>query len=200
MSQLPVTTVDLIRHGMPEGGQRYRGWQDDPLSQPGWLQMEAALRDEQPWELIVTSSLKRCADFAANLGEKHQLPVLVDERLREISFGDWEGRTAAEIFEQTPDAITNFWRDPVNHPPPGGEALDHFSQRVEAAWNDLLASHNGKRILLVGHGGVIRMLIRQILGMPLNNLFRLEVPMAALSQIRIENGLPRLVFHAGRTD
>ena len=197
MNQPPVTTVDLIRHGMPEGGQRYRGWQDDPLSQQGWQQMEAALKDDQPWELIVTSSLRRCADFAASLGEKHGLPVLVDERLRELSFGEWEGRTAAEIFEQTPDAITHFWSDPINHPPPGGEALDHFSQRVGAAWNDLLASHGGKRILLIGHGGVIRMLIRQILGMPLDNLFRLEVPMAALSQIRIENGLPRLVFHAG---
>ena len=192
-----VTTIDLIRHGMPEGGQRYRGWLDDPLSDEGWQQMEQALEKRQPWDLIVTSSLIRCADFANSFGEKLQRPVQVEERLREISFGEWEGRTAGEIIEESPNAITRFWNDPINHPPPGGESLDRFSQRVEAAWSDLCVEHRGKHILLVSHGGVIRMIIGQLLGMPLNNLFRLEVPMAAVSRIRIEAGLPRLVLHLG---
>ena len=191
-----VTTVDLIRHGMPEGGQRYRGWLDDPLSEQGWQQMSEALQREQPWDLIVSSSLIRCADFAQALGARLQRPVQLEPRLREISFGAWEGCTASELFEKTPEAIANFWRDPVNHPPPGGERLDQFAQRIEAAWSELTTEYCGKHILLVGHGGVIRMIIGQLLGMPLNNLFRLEVPMAALSRVRIEADLPRLVFHS----
>ncbi len=192
----PITTIDLIRHGQPEGGERYRGWLDDPLSQEGWQQMSQALEHEQPWDLIVSSSLIRCADFAMSLGNKLQKPVVIEERLREISFGEWEGQTAANIFSETPEAISNFWHDPVNHSPPGGESLDHFSQRISRAWSNLIATQSGKHILLVGHGGVIRMIIGQLLGMPLNNLFRLEVPMAAVSQVRIEDGLPKLVFHS----
>ena len=193
----PVTTIDLIRHGLPEGGQRYRGWLDDPLSETGWLQMRDALAGEQPWELIISSSLIRCADFANVLGDELQRPVQLESRLREISFGEWEGRTASEILEQTPEAIANFWSDPVRYSPPGGERLDQFAQRIETAWSELTAEHRGKHMLLIGHGGVIRMIIGQLLGMPLNNLFRLEVPMASLSRIRIEAGLPRLVFHSG---
>ncbi|MCF6282146.1 MAG: histidine phosphatase family protein [Candidatus Polarisedimenticolaceae bacterium] len=192
----PVTTIDLIRHGMPEGGPRYRGWLDDPLSEEGWLQMSQALEGEQPWDQIISSSLIRCASFAQQLGEKIARPVLLEEGFREISFGAWEGRTAAEIFTETPEAISRFWRDPVNFPPPDGEALDQFAQRINNAWSDLTTRYSGQHILLVSHGGVIRMIIGQVLGMPLNNLFRLEVPMAAISQIRIEDGLPRLVFHA----
>jgi len=192
----PITTIDLIRHGMPEGGQRYRGWLDDPLSQEGWQQMTQALEGEQPWDLIISSSLIRCANFATTLGDRLQKPVLIEERLREISFGEWEGRTAADIFAASPEAISNFWRDPVNHSPPSGESMGQFSQRINSAWDDLISSQRGKHILLVGHGGVIRIVIGQLLGMPLNNLFRLEVPMAAVSRVRIEDGLPRLVFHA----
>ncbi len=192
----PVTTIDLIRHGMPEGGQRYRGWLDDPLSKVGWQQMSDALAGESPWDLIISSSLSRCADFAADLGTKIERPVVTEKRLREISFGDWEGRSAGEIFAESPEAISNFWRDPINHTPPGGEALEPFALRINQAWQALITNHSGKHILLVSHGGVIRMIIGQILGMPLNNLFRLEVPMAAISQIKIEDSLPRLVFHA----
>lgn len=191
-----VTTIDLIRHGMPEGGQRYRGWLDDPLSKDGWQQMSNALEGQSPWDLIVTSPLIRCAAFATDLGAKIERPVMTEARLREISFGDWEGRSAGEIFAKSPEAISKFWCDPVNHAPPGGEALESFAQRINQAWQALITTHPGKHILLVSHGGVIRMIIGQLLGMPLNNLFRLEVPMAAISQIRIEDGLPRLVFHA----
>jgi len=194
MSHL-VTTIDLIRHGMPEGGRRYRGWLDDPLSKSGWQQMSDALVGKSSWDIIITSSLIRCADFAVDLGVKIERPVSTEARLREISFGEWEGRTASEIFAESPEAISNFWRDPMNHAPPGGEALEAFSQRINEAWQELITTHQGKHILLISHGGVIRMIIGQLLGMPLNNLFRLEVPMAATSQIRVEDGLPRLVFH-----
>ena len=192
----PVTTIDLIRHGMPQGGQRYRGWLDDPLSEQGWQQMNEALEREHSWDLIVSSSLIRCADFALALGERLHRPVQLEPRLREISFGNWEGRTASEIYQEAPEEIANFWSDPVNHSPPGGERLEQFAQRIEAVWSELTEEHRGKHILLVGHGGVIRMIIGQLLGMPLNNLFRLEVPMAALSRVRIEADLPRLVFHS----
>ncbi len=113
------TTIDLIRHGEPVGGKRYRGQIDDPLSEKGWQQMWVAVGEHHPWDVIVTSTLSRCRDFAEALGERHGIPVETDARLMEIGFGEWEGRTAAELLAEDPQRLQRFWSDPLNHTPPG---------------------------------------------------------------------------------
>lgn len=203
MSEDVLTKIDLIRHGEPVGGRRFRGSLDDPLSDEGWRQMRAAVAGHAPWQRIVTSPLARCQDFAAELGECLQRPVQIDARLGEIGFGRWEGREVAEIARETPKALDRFWQDPVRHPPPGGEPLARFEARVREAWSNLMQSPPGSHVLVVSHGGVIRMLLaRCVLGMPLDRLWHLEVPYAAVSRIRVyhEGEMPRpvLAFHAGR--
>ena len=197
-----VTTIDLIRHGEPLGGKKYRGQIDDPLSDKGWVQMRQAVGDHHPWNLIITSPLARCYDFAAELGQRHGIEVKADPRLMEIGFGEWEGRTAAELMEEDADRLFRFWRDPLNHPPPGGEPLHRFAARIIAAWNDLLQSYGGKHLLLVGHAGMMRMIIRHVLDMPLDRLFRIQIANAAITRIQVdgegEEALPRLLFHDGR--
>jgi len=59
-----TTTVDLIRHGEPEGGVKLRGWLDDPLSAAGWQQMRAAIAGNNAWQQIVTSPMLRCRELA----------------------------------------------------------------------------------------------------------------------------------------
>ncbi len=108
-----TTTIDLIRHGEPEGGTRFRGWQDDPLSEQGWSQMRQAVGEHNPWQQIISSPLLRCAAFAAELSGRLELPMTTEGRLQEIGFGEWEGRRAAELYQESPDAVGNFWRDPV---------------------------------------------------------------------------------------
>lgn len=192
------TTLDLIRHGEPEGGTRLRGWRDDPLSARGWEQMWGTVGEANSWDLIVTSPLSRCAAFAAALGERHGLPVETEPRLREVGFGDWEGRVPGELYAEDPDGVMGFWTDPVGHPAPGGESIEAFRDRVQAAWSELLERHGERHLLLVTHGGVIRVLLGVVLGAPLSHLFRLEVPYAGLSRVRVSGGLPRVVFHGGR--
>lgn len=197
-----VTTIDLIRHGEPVGGRKYRGQVDDPLSETGWRQMREAVGEHCPWQAIVSSPLLRCAVFAAELAARHGLPLQQDARLMEIGFGAWEGKTAAELLADDPERLTNFWRDPLHHTPPGAETLHSFRERVIAGWNDLLANHAGQHVLLVGHAGVMRMIIREVLEMPLDKLFRLQVGNAAITRIRVDgsgaDALPQLVFHDGR--
>lgn len=193
-----LTTIDLIRHGEPVGGKKYRGQLDDPLSDKGWRQMREAVGDHRPWDAIVTSPLCRCADFAAELAARHGLPIDEDARLREIGFGAWEGRTAAELLAQDAEILHRFWSDPINNTPPGAETLAAFRDRVVAAWDDLLERYEGKHVLVVGHAGMMRMIIRHVLDMPLDAMFRLAVPNAGISRIEVEGGLARLVFHAGR--
>ena len=92
-----TTVIDLLRHGEPQGGRRYRGQIDDPLSELGWKQMWDAVGDHAGWDHIVSSPLLRCRSFAEALGEARALPVSVDAGFREIGFGSWEGFTAADL-------------------------------------------------------------------------------------------------------
>ncbi len=204
MSQpvLISTQIDLLRHGEPVGGRRYRGQTDDPLSEIGWRQMRAAVDDYSAWRAIVTSPLKRCAEFARELGTRIEVPVYPEERLMEIGFGAWEGRTPAEIEGSDPGILARFQRDPVRFRPTGAETLDGFRARVAAAWEELIARHAGKQILVIGHAGIIRMVISLVLEAPVEHMFRIAVDHAALTRIRVlgegRAALPQILFHGGR--
>jgi alpha-ribazole phosphatase/probable phosphoglycerate mutase len=199
MAEVSSTLIDLLRHGEPLGGAKFRGYTDDPLSEQGWAQMRAAVRGESRWQVVVSSPLLRCAEFAAEFAASLNLPLETEERLKEIGFGEWEGRTSEELMKSAPDCLDLFWRDPARYTPPGGEALEAFAARVTASWRDTLARHAGKRILLVAHGGVNRVILCHVLQIPLQNMFRLQVPFAGRSRVRVLGGgaeaLPQLVFH-----
>lgn len=196
-----ITTLDLMRHGEPVGGRKYRGQLDDPLSEKGWAQMRRAVGEHCPWQAIVSSPLLRCADFARELAARHGLPLALDDRLVELGFGAWEGRTADELTVEDPEALIRFRRDPVAHAPPGAEPLAGFRSRILEAWNALHTRHRGKQVLVVAHAGVIRMMVAHVLEIPLQHIFRLQVPSAGITRLRFEsNGddlFPQLLFHAG---
>ena len=195
------TIVDLLRHGEPEGGQMFRGAVDDPLSPVGWEQMRAAVGDYRDWEAIISSPLIRCAAFARELAERLDRPLDIVDGFGEISFGVWEGRSVAEVHATDPLALARFWREPVAHPIPGGEPVETFDRRVGRAWDELMRRHQGRHVLLVAHGGTIRMVLRRLLDMPVRRIWRIEVPFAALSRIRQHRDSeadPHLVFHNGR--
>ncbi|HAS86425.1 MAG TPA: hypothetical protein DCS31_06480, partial [Candidatus Competibacteraceae bacterium] len=77
----------------------------------------------------------------------------------ELSFGIWEGRAVAEVNAADAQALGQFWRDPVGHPIPQGEPVADFDRRIGAAWDGLLRDYQGQHVLLVAHGGVIRMIL-----------------------------------------
>ena len=175
-----ATRIDLLRHGEVEGGERYRGSTDDALSARGWEQMRAAVGDACAWECIISSPLKRCAEFAVELAERHALPLEFDARLQEIHFGAWEGKTAAELLVSHPEHLTRFWNDPVNNPPPEAENLLNFETRVLSAWHEHSAPTSGKRVLIITHGGVIRTIVGHMQGLAWPDRLRIEVPHASV--------------------
>ncbi len=201
MTQL-LTRVDLMRHGEPVGGRRYRGQTDDPLSDKGWAQMRSAVGDARPWDAIVSSTLSRCLAFARELAQRHALSLETDARLKELGFGAWEGRTPEDIRRDDAERLARFWDDPLAHAPAGAEPLVQFQARVLLAWNDVLQRHSGRHVLVVAHAGVIRAIVGHVLEVPLARIFRLHVPSAGITRIEIERTgrylMPRLVFHAGR--
>jgi broad specificity phosphatase PhoE len=148
-----------------------------------------------PWERIVASPLKRCAEFATELAARLAILPEFDERLREMHFGAWEGKTAAELMESDGDALARFWRDPAACPPPGAESLQAFQERVFSAWRDLRQSAGGRRVLLVGHGGTIRTIVCDVLGHPPERLLELELELGygTLRWVRLRGGAAELL-------
>ena len=190
-----TTTLDLLRHGEPVGGRKYRGQIDDPLSEKGWMQMHAAVGETAPWTRIVSSPLLRCRAFAETLAGRHGLPLAFDDRLKEVGFGEWEGKSAAEIEADAPGTLARFKADPVNACPVGAEPLADFHARVAAALDDLLAQYAGQHVLLVGHAGVMRMALAWALQIPLAHAYRIEVATTSLTRLRFDNGRATLIFH-----
>ena len=175
--------IDLLRHGETEGGACYRGRTDDQLTATGWQQMWGAVDGAAHWPGIVSSPLSRCASFASALAERHAIPLQFDERLREMDFGDWEGRTAAELMATAPDDIARFWQDPLHHGPPQGESLLSLRARVLTAWNEIV--NRQRPVLIVTHGGPIRVILSHVLGKPPERLMEIDVPHAAIFSLRV---------------
>lgn len=202
LADSPSTVVDLLRHGEPVGGRRYRGQHDDPLSEAGWEQMRASVAGNRDWQVIVTSPLSRCAAFAHELSGRLDIPLHTDPRLMEIGFGAWEGKTPEELHAADPGCLRRFKLDPVANRPAGAEPLAAFQARIADAWQELIESHHGRRVLLVGHAGVIRAVLGIVLDIPVTRVFRIAVQNAGITRIRVdgqgEAALPSLVFHGGR--
>ena len=193
-----MITLDLIRHGKPIGGRKYRGQIDDPLSEEGWSQMRAAVGNNAPWSHLVSSPLQRCRAFAEALAEQHGLPLAVEERFKEVGFGVWEGKTAAQIEFEAPGTLARFKADPIHARPQGAESLDIFLSRVAAGIESILLTHPGEHILIVCHAGVIRMALAHALAIPLANAYCIEVASAGITRLRFDGERASLVFHGGR--
>jgi alpha-ribazole phosphatase len=174
--------VHLLRHGETEGGTRYWGGIDVALSWKGWRQMRVAVAG-QSWDLIVSSPLRRCAAFAEALARQLGVRCRYEVDLREMSFGEWEGRSAVELLETDGERLRYFWVDPKAHPPPGGESLVQLHARVMAAWQRVVNDPDSGRVLIVTHGGPIRVLRAMQSGLALSALLSIDVPHAALVSI-----------------
>jgi len=167
--------LDMLRHGETVSGGGFRGRLDDALTEAGWQQMRSAIANAGRWDRIISSPLCRCAAFAAECAEHCKLPLEFEPDLRELDFGDWEGRTAAELMIDQSDALGRFWNDPYGFTPPGGERLVDFEARVLTAVERLTDRFAGERILLVTHAGVMRLLLAESRGLPRGQLLQVEV-------------------------
>ncbi|WDH33829.1 alpha-ribazole phosphatase family protein [Pseudomonas chlororaphis] len=181
--------LDLLRHGETELGGGLRGSLDDALTDAGWRQMRAAVAGLGPWNRLVSSPLQRCARFAEELGARLALPVTLDPDLQELHFGAWEGQSAAALMATDAEALGRFWADPYAFTPPQGEPVLAFSARVLGAVERLHQRYAGERVLLVSHGGVMRLLLARARGLPREQLLNVEVAHGALFALTVEAGL-----------
>lgn len=181
-------TLDIIRHGEPEGGVLYRGSKDDPLSERGWQQLQTAtnsmLNDGAHWTHIVSSPMLRCRKFAEALAKKRSLELTIENDLRELCFGDLEGMRPEEAWQQYPDLLKDLWQAPEQHTPPNGEPFLQFTARVGQALNRILNQHHEGHILVVAHGGVIRAALNSFLNITPGDSFKIDVPYASVTRFK----------------
>ena len=188
--------LDLLRHGETELGGGLRGSLDDALTALGWTQMRDAVKGQGPWDRIVSSPLQRCALFARELSEQLDLPVSFDKDLQELHFGAWEGQSAAALMEVDEQALGMFWADPYAFTPPDGEPVLEFSARVLSAVSRLQQDYAGQRVLVVCHGGVMKLLLARARGLPREHLLQVPVIHGALFGLQV--GAEGQLTEAGR--
>lgn len=136
------------------------------------LAVAGRLSDERI-DAIYSSDLNRACETAKAIAAAHGLPVMADARFRECSFGEWEGKTVAEVKEMCPDLYEEYRSDSIRYRPPGGERLEELQARVVEAINGIAASRGDDTIALVTHGGPIKALICHVLGADLRAFRRL---------------------------
>jgi broad specificity phosphatase PhoE len=145
----------LARHGETDWNREHRvqGQTDVGLNDAGRRQAEAladALADEH-LDAVFSSDLARARDTAEAVAGRHGLDVVTDTALREKNFGSWEGLTDAEIAERFPDAARGRWGD--------GETTEDVAGRVLPAIERIRARHPAETVLVVSHGGPIRVIL-----------------------------------------
>lgn len=142
-----------VRHG-PTHQKTLTGWRDVPadLFDTGKL---TRLADFLPADaLVVSSDLLRARATADAIADgRERLPH--DPALREMNFGDWDGRHFSEIAESHPQLSREFWEAPGDTRPPNGESWNDLASRVGAFTMATMAKHPGREIIAVAHIGVI---------------------------------------------
>jgi len=156
-------TFYFVRHGESEANaaHRFAGRSDSPLTDLGRRQAEAVADALAKVHLdrIVSSPLARCRDTALVIARPHQLPVDLEPDLVEIDVGEKTGTPFDEV-RGLPE-----WRDDGFVAWPGGETLDQVLSRTHGVIARIAAESAGQRVLVVGHGGVTRILMSHFLGL-----------------------------------
>ncbi|MCL5062684.1 MAG: alpha-ribazole phosphatase [Nitrospiraceae bacterium] len=181
-----VTTLYLIRHGETEGSEvkRYKGSIDVPLSEKGIRQIKRAsdfIKDKLT--AVYCSPLSRALKSAEIISEPHGLKPVVIHGIRERSFGIWEGMSFDEIKEKYPEEFEAWAGNPLKYSPIEGESTIEVRDRVIRALDMILNNHNDEHIAIIAHGGVNRIILCHIMGIPLENIFRIEQDFAAVNII-----------------
>lgn len=188
----------LVRHGETDWNvnRRFQGSSDQPLNATGEVQarqLAYSLR-EHAFDHIFASDLSRVM-HTARIALPDDLSITPEPRLREISFGKFEGLTWDEIQATYPDEFT-LWQQDRRQNPHGGETLDMVVARVHSFVNDLRAAHDDARIAAFAHGGTIGILLSLLLGTPPDKWWQFRIDNTAVSEIAIyESGSVLLRFN-----
>lgn len=180
--------IYLIRHGETDSnkGHRFQGRMNLPLNAKGMQQVAGLVEhmQELPVDAIYCSSMLRACMTAAPLAMSKNMAYHPLDLLQEVSFGDWEGLEYGEINRRWPEEMEAFLTRPGEWIPPHGESFHDVEARCAQAFDYIFAREgHEKNIAIVSHGGIIRVQLCMLLGIPLNNLWKLSVHNVSVSTL-----------------
>jgi alpha-ribazole phosphatase len=182
----------LVSHAQTDWNvqSRFQGHTDIPLNDCGRSQAHRWQRQlaEEPLEAIVASDLLRASETAEILAKPHGLSVRTDPRLRELSFGDWEGLTYAEIQQQYPDELAAWQQNYSRFSAPSGESLRDLEGLLHLFVGDLERQTPMVTVLVVAHRGSLRSLLCVLLGLPVDRQWDFRLDIASLSEVMLVGG------------
>jgi len=182
-----MLVADLLRHGELEGGVKYRGHVEEKLTFQGREQMNhvwEAIKAQV--DVIVSSPLSRCAMPAQEWAKSASIPCVIDARMAEIDYGDWEGLSHDEIEQAFPNMLAQWRKDPTGMRPPHGESPEELRQRVAEFWCDMTKKYQHQHILIVAHSGSLRMLIAYLNAQPIAYTRAIEMPYACWRRVEYD--------------
>ena len=171
----------LIRHGAAENvAGRCIGHHDVPLSAEGRATIHRVVDEWRgpPPTRIITSDLTRALDSARVFADGWSIPLDTDARLRELDFGEWEGRTWDALQREDAARLSAWMQDWVHIAPPGGESFETLAARAIGCYHDL-----GDDTLVVAHAGSIRAILCHTNAAPLARAFDFTVDHAQLHRV-----------------
>lgn len=180
-----TTTVLLVRHGQSVGNvqQLFCGYDDTPLTDIGIAQAKAlgARLAATRIDAAYASDLSRAADTARHALNGREMPVVLDQRLREMHYGEWEGLSGSAIRDRDPDHLREFFRGKV--PAPGGETIVQVRERTVSSIREIAIRHQDATVLIASHGNAIMALIAELLGVPEASSWSFAVNNTSLSTL-----------------
>jgi probable phosphoglycerate mutase len=185
-----TTRFIVVRHGETEWNVQHRiqGNGDSPLTARGRAQADAIAERlaSERFDALIASDLGRAMQTAQRIARRTGHAVIADARLRERHFGEGEGMTYADIDRLHPGAFSRTQEMDPDYRVPGGETRREFHERIMHAFEALAEAHDGQRIAVVAHGGVLAAIYRVIHGIPVAQPHTIPIANAAYNAITFE--------------
>lgn len=178
----------IMRHGKTDWNARYKlqGNTDIPLNEEGREMARAAALEYKDvhFDVCYCSPLIRAQETARILLDGRDVPIITDERLREISFGPYEG--VERVFEHPESPVYNFFKDMTHYiPPEGAESFEQLYGRAQSFLDEIaypLVSE-GRDVLIVAHGALNSAIIGRVKSIPLSDFWRMGIPNCKLMEL-----------------
>lgn len=184
-----MTRLLLVRHGETEWNKegRYHGVTDVELSEIGLEQariLSQRLAKEKP-DALYSSPLKRAMQTAQQIAEVHNLSIVPRDELRELNLGAFEGKKFRGVEDDGRPLEVAWEAGDIDFSPPRGETLYQLHDRVAGFVSTLRERHSEGVVLIVSHGGTLRMMICHLIGIELRYWWRIRLESAALSIVEV---------------
>jgi probable phosphoglycerate mutase len=190
-------TLLLLRHGQTDYSlaNRFCGSTDAPLNSTGLAMAEAlgARYGSAGLAAIYASPMLRTRQTAAPTATAAGLEVHTDDGLREIAYGEWEGRPEAEVEQADPERFAAWAQHPGRVSPPGGESGADIAARAMPAIERIRAQHGNGNVLVVSHKATLRVILCSLLGIDVD-LFRARIaqPVGSIAAVTFKKSGPLL--------